>query len=262
MANLPRPFLIELDGQFVANPRMSGEMDEYTKIPASIGDRANAAIFELRDGYLRRLGGPEPLHFGRFFVEPPLYGPLPLYWIANRNQVRPSQYIGDEDSPQTFEMAVYVLKKDRLALLDDITNILKNERLMLSSRCIDRLGDCLMAKLEPTLIPHDRNDPDRAINMAQSARLRNIKAQGPYRIVKRTKTSKHTSELHQNSKVVRHVRLGRFAGSSDVHESRMDGEFIPLDGATNNEDADEYKALAITEAGQHNVGSRNFSRFA
>ncbi|CAN9146300.1 unnamed protein product [Alternaria alternata] len=105
MANLPRPFLIELDGQFVANPRMSGEMDEYTKIPASIGDRANAAIFELRDGYLRRLGGPEPLHFGRFFVEPPLYGPLPLYWIANRNQVRPSQYIGDEDSPQTFEMA-------------------------------------------------------------------------------------------------------------------------------------------------------------
>ncbi|RYO15751.1 hypothetical protein AA0111_g11600 [Alternaria arborescens] len=153
-------------------------------------------------------------------------------------------------------VTVYVLKKDRLALLDDITDILKNERLTLSSRCIDRLGDCLMAKLEPTLIPHDRNDPDRAINLAQSARLRNIKAQGPYRIVKRTKTSKHTSELHRNSKVVRHVRLGRFGGSSDVHESRMDGEFIPLDGATNNEDADEYKALAITEAGQHSVESR------
>ncbi|KAH8642578.1 hypothetical protein IG631_00041 [Alternaria alternata] len=113
-----------------------------------------------------------------------------------------------------------------------------------------------MAKLEPTLIPHDRNDPDRAMNMAQSARLRNIKAQGPYRVVKRTKTSKHTSELQQNSKVVRHVRLGRFGGSSDVHESRMDGEFIPLDGATNNEDADEHKALAITEAEQHSVDPR------
>jgi len=143
-----------------------------------------------------------------------------------------------------------------MALLDDITDILQNERLTLSSRCIDRLGDCLMAKLEPTLIPHDRNDPDRAMNMAQSARLRNIKAQGPYRIVKRTKTSKHTSELHQNSKVVRRVRLGRFGGSSDGDESRMNGEFIPLDGATNNEDADEYKALAITEAGQHSVESR------
>lgn len=105
MANLPRPFLIELDGQIVANPRMSGEMDEYAKFPASIGDRANAAVFELRDGYLGRLGGPQPLHFGRFFVEPPLFGPLPLYWIANRDQVRPCQYIGEEDSPQTFEMA-------------------------------------------------------------------------------------------------------------------------------------------------------------
>jgi hypothetical protein len=47
-----------------------------------------------------------------------------------------------------------------------------------------------MARLEPTLISHDRNDPDRAINMAQSARLRNLEAQGPYPAVKMAGNSK------------------------------------------------------------------------
>lgn len=37
----------------------------------------------------------------------------------------------------------------------------------------------------------------------------------------------------------------------------MDGEFISLDDASDNEDADEHKALAITEAGQHRVESCN-----
>ncbi|RII09728.1 hypothetical protein CUC08_Gglean005718 [Alternaria sp. MG1] len=150
----------------------------------------------------------------------------------------------------------YVLKKDRLALLDDITDIFKNERLTLSSRCIDKLRDCLMAKLEPALIPHDRNDPDRAINMAQSARLRNIKAQGPCRIAKRTKASEYTSEPHRDSKVVPHVRFGQFGGSRDAYESPMDRESIHLNGATNSKDRDEGKYLAITEVGQHSFESR------
>ena len=113
-----------------------------------------------------------------------------------------------------------------------------------------------MAKLEPALIPHDRNDPDRAINMAQSARLRNIKAQGPCRIAKRTKASEYTSEPHRDSKVVPHVRFGQFGGSRDAYESPMDRESIHLNGATNSKDRDEGKYLAITEVGQHSFESR------
>jgi hypothetical protein len=113
-----------------------------------------------------------------------------------------------------------------------------------------------MAASEPVLTPHDRNDPDRAINMAQSARLRNIKAQGPYRIAKRTKASEYTSEPHRDSKVVPHVRLGQFGGSRDVYESPMDRESILLNDATNSQDRDEGKYLAITEVGQHSFESR------
>ncbi|KAG9192996.1 hypothetical protein G6011_11730 [Alternaria panax] len=142
-------------------------------------------------------------------------------------------------------VTAYGLKKDRLALLDDIINILKDERLKLSSSCISRLEDCLMAKLEPTLIPHDHDDPNRAINMARSARLQKPKVQlGLTRIEKRTTTSKHTAKSHRRPDFIPHVRFGTFGGTRNVHESFMDCEFIRPDGAP---DDDEDPAVAAVE---------------
>ncbi|KAL1799673.1 hypothetical protein ACET3X_000015 [Alternaria dauci] len=154
-------------------------------------------------------------------------------------------------------VTVYVLKKDRMALLDDITDILKKERLILSSRCVDRLEDCLMAKLEPTLIPHDRNDPDRAINMAQSARLRKIKAQGPMRLEKRPTASNRITKSDRNTHSLPQSLFGHFGPPRNLHESFVDHRGKYPDSAPESEDGaeDEDEALAIVEAAKHRVES-------
>ncbi|KAF7681050.1 hypothetical protein GT037_000026 [Alternaria burnsii] len=102
--NLSRPFLIEFNGQFVVNPRMDDNMAFDGRVPASVGDRSNAAVFELSEGYLRKVGGQgPPMHFGRFVVEPLAFMPMPVYWIPEQSMVQPCNYTGEENSPRIFE---------------------------------------------------------------------------------------------------------------------------------------------------------------
>jgi hypothetical protein len=103
-ANLPRPFLIEFNGQFVVNPRSNTDMEFDGRVPASVGDRQDAAVFRLEDGILRKAdenNGPM-MFFGRFVIEPLAYMPMPVYWFPQRGQVQPTTFTGDEGSPQVF----------------------------------------------------------------------------------------------------------------------------------------------------------------
>ncbi|KAG9193000.1 hypothetical protein G6011_11734 [Alternaria panax] len=102
--NLSRPFLIEFNGQFVVNPRPTDDMAFEGRIPASTGDRRDAAVFKLENGFLLKAdSGPMPLHFGRFRIEPLALMPMPVYWIPQRDMVQQCAYIGEESSPETFQ---------------------------------------------------------------------------------------------------------------------------------------------------------------
>jgi hypothetical protein len=112
--NLSRPFLIEFNGQFVVNPKMDDNMAFDGRIPASIGDRANAAVFELHNGVLHKAGGQgPPMHFGRFRIEPLAFMPMPVYWIPQREMVQQCNYGGEEDSPTVFESSGMSSFRDR-----------------------------------------------------------------------------------------------------------------------------------------------------
>ncbi|KAL1799663.1 hypothetical protein ACET3X_000005 [Alternaria dauci] len=106
--NLPRPFLIEINGKFVANPDPA-QMNETSdgRVPAVMGDRGNAAVFEFRDGSLRKTGGPDALHFGRHRIEPMAFMPMPVFWIAQREMAQECMFEGDEESPTGFKCAGY-----------------------------------------------------------------------------------------------------------------------------------------------------------
>ena len=103
-ANLPRPFLIEFNGRFVANPPMDDSMEDLGgRVPAKVGDRKDAAVFTLRDGYLCKAGQNQEMTFGRFKIEPLAFMPMPVYWMLNRNMAQPCKYNGEENSPKLFE---------------------------------------------------------------------------------------------------------------------------------------------------------------
>ena len=100
--DLSRPFLIEINGQFVANP--PSNTDNEDRVQASVGDRRDAAVFKLEQGVLRRADENNgPLRFlGRFVVEPLIYAPLPVYWVTQPQMVKRCNFTGDESSPQTL----------------------------------------------------------------------------------------------------------------------------------------------------------------
>jgi hypothetical protein len=103
-ANLARPFLIEFNGRFVAHPPMDNSMEDLGgRIPAKVGDRKDAAVFTLRNGYLSQAGPNQEMTFGRFKIEPLAFMPMPVYWMLNRDMAQPCTYSGEESSPKLFE---------------------------------------------------------------------------------------------------------------------------------------------------------------
>jgi hypothetical protein len=103
-ADLSRPFLIEINGQFVVNPPLDVDMDQGGRVQARVGDRQDAAVLKLEDGILRKADeNSGPMQFlGRFIVEPLIYMPMPVYWVPQREQVKQCTFTGDESSPQTI----------------------------------------------------------------------------------------------------------------------------------------------------------------
>ena len=104
-ANLFRPFLIEINGQFVVNPPLNTDMDNAGRVLASVGDRREAAVFKLEDGILRKADENNgPMKFlGRFIVESLAPMPEPVYWVPEHEQVKRWSFTGDESSPHTLE---------------------------------------------------------------------------------------------------------------------------------------------------------------
>ncbi len=82
-AHIPRPFTIEFNGRFVINPPKEHTEDEG--IEAVIGDREDAAVFNLMEGYLRC---GDSFVMGRYTVEPRAYMPMSVYWSKERGMIQ------------------------------------------------------------------------------------------------------------------------------------------------------------------------------
>lgn len=91
-----RPFTIDVNGQCVINPPRAARED--AQIPFMVGDREDAAIFKLYDGYLT-----SNYHImGHFHAEPSDFIAMGVYWFPKeaRSIVQPCFMSGNEDEPK------------------------------------------------------------------------------------------------------------------------------------------------------------------
>lgn len=93
-ASITKPFIIQVDDKFVLNPSKDNQEDI---VQTRVGDRDDAAVFTLSDGYLTS----GDLFMGRHIVEPPApFIPAFIFWMKHRQGVQQVQKYGSEQEPR------------------------------------------------------------------------------------------------------------------------------------------------------------------
>jgi hypothetical protein len=88
---LDKSFTIEIDGKCITKLRKNAETEEEIRWPVETSSSKEAAVFTLKDGYLCS----EDLYMGRFFVEPPMFMPMQVFWLENRQHVRQCSFLDE-----------------------------------------------------------------------------------------------------------------------------------------------------------------------
>ncbi|XP_014551825.1 hypothetical protein COCVIDRAFT_78234, partial [Bipolaris victoriae FI3] len=91
-ATFYQPFLMEVNGRFVVNP----PQDDDERHPSKLGDRSDAAVFKISNGYLR-IGDR---FMGRLVFEPKAFMPMQVVWMKDSQDVQQCQTSGAEEEPK------------------------------------------------------------------------------------------------------------------------------------------------------------------
>jgi len=98
-------FVIQFNDSFIVKPEEDDRGGDDL-VSARLGDRTEAAVFTLKDGWLfSDEKGAETAEFrqpwimGRNALDRDVPGPKHLYWLQDRRRIQRCQSAGPEDSP-------------------------------------------------------------------------------------------------------------------------------------------------------------------